>query len=195
MELLTGSGLAISAGLNAYVPLLLVGLLGRFTDLVALPSQWAWLGTDVALIVLGVLLLVEVVADKVPSIDHVNDLLQTVVRPTAGGIVFAAGSSAGEAAITATDQIVNADTVLPVVAGVLLSLVTHLAKAGLRAGVNLSTAGVGAPVASTVEDVFSVSLSLVALLLPLLVLVAVVGAVAMLVGVRKRRRRRDRLRT
>lgn len=194
MELLTGSGLAISAGLNAYVPLLLVGLLGRFTDLATLPSSWAWLSGDVALIVLGVLLLVEVVADKVPSIDHVNDLLQTVVRPTAGGIVFAAGSSAG-APVVEADQIFNADTVLPVVAGVLLALVTHLAKAGLRAGVNLSTAGVGAPVASTVEDVFSVSLSLVALLLPLLVLVAVAAAVALLVGLRRRRRRRDRLTT
>lgn len=194
MELLTGSGLAISAGLNAYVPLLLVGLLGRFTDLVGLPSQWAWLSSDVALIVLGVLLLVEVVADKVPSIDHVNDLLQTVVRPTAGGIVFAAGSASGAPVVDA-EQIFNTDTILPVVAGVLLALVTHLAKAGLRAGVNLSTAGVGAPVASTVEDVFSVSLSLLALLLPLLVLVAIVGAVVMLVGLRRRRRRRDRLST
>lgn len=191
MELLTGSGLAISAGLNAYVPLLLVGLLGRFTELVSLPSAWAWLSGDVALIVLGVLLLVEVVADKVPSVDHVNDLLQTVVRPTSGGIVFAAGG----APVDDAGQILSAGTVLPVVAGVLLALLTHLAKAGLRAGVNLSTAGVGAPVASSVEDVFSVSLSLLALLLPLLVLVAVVGAVATLVGVRRRRRRRDRLRT
>lgn len=192
MELLTGSGLAISAGLNAYVPLLLVGLIGRFTDLLALPSQWAWLSSDVALIVLGVLLLVEVVADKVPSIDHVNDLLQTVVRPTSGGIVFAAGSAAGAPPVD-PDQIIHSGAVLPVVAGVLLSLITHLAKAGIRAGVNLSTAGVGAPVASTVEDVFSVSLSLLAVLLPVLVLVAVVGAVAMVVGLRRRRRRRDRL--
>ena len=194
MELLTGSGLAISAGLNAYIPLLLVGLLGRFTELVALPAQWAWLSGDVALIVLGVLLLVEVVADKVPSIDHVNDLLQTVVRPTSGGIVFAAGSAAGSPVVE-TDQIFSVDTILPIVAGVLLSLVTHLAKAGVRAGVNLSTAGVGAPVASTVEDVFSVSLSLLAVLLPLLVLAAVAGAVVLLVGVRRRRRRRDRLST
>src|SRR5699024_7038234 len=90
----TGGGLALAAGLNAYVPLLLVALLARFTSLVALPQQWAWLTGDVALVVLAVLLLVEVVADKVPSVDHVNDLLQTVVRPTAGGIVFAAGSTA-----------------------------------------------------------------------------------------------------
>ena len=40
MELLTGIftafGLSASAGLNAYIPLLLVGLLARYTDLINL---------------------------------------------------------------------------------------------------------------------------------------------------------------
>lgn len=43
MELLTGLGLATAAGLNAYIPLLALGLLSRFTDLVSLPHGYGWL--------------------------------------------------------------------------------------------------------------------------------------------------------
>lgn len=43
MELLTGLGLASAAGLNAYIPLLAMGLLARFTNLVNLPHGWVWL--------------------------------------------------------------------------------------------------------------------------------------------------------
>lgn len=188
MELLTGGGLAVAAGLNAYVPLLLVGLLGRFTHLVTLPPQWGWLSGDVALVVLGVLLLIEVVADKVPSIDHVNDLLQTVVRPTSGGVVFTAGSTAQTPAVAHPADLLQAPILLPFLIGVALALLTHLGKAALRAGVNLSTAGVGAPVVSTVEDVFSVSLGVLALLLPLLVLVVLLAGLGIGVGMVRRRR-------
>ena len=35
---MTGFGLATAAGLNAYIPLLSMGLLGRFTNLIHLPE-------------------------------------------------------------------------------------------------------------------------------------------------------------
>jgi uncharacterized membrane protein len=91
MELLTGFGLATAAGLNAYIPLLTLGLLARFTDLVTLPAGWAWLENGWVMAIVAVLLVVEVVADKVPALDSVNDVIQTFVRPTAGGIVFGSG--------------------------------------------------------------------------------------------------------
>ena len=43
LAVLTGIGLSASAGLNAYIPLLAIGLLGRYSDLIELPSGWAWL--------------------------------------------------------------------------------------------------------------------------------------------------------
>ena len=43
MELMTGFGLATAAGLNAYIPMLLMGLLARFTTLISLPQGWTWL--------------------------------------------------------------------------------------------------------------------------------------------------------
>ena len=83
MELLTGAGLATAAGLNAYIPLLLFGLGARFFDWVQLPPAWAWLSNEWVLVVIGVLLVLEIVADKIPAVDSVNDIVQTVVRPTA----------------------------------------------------------------------------------------------------------------
>ena len=65
LEALTGSGLAASAGLNAYIPLVVMGLLARYTDAIDLPSGWSWLANGWTLAILLVLLSVEVVADKI----------------------------------------------------------------------------------------------------------------------------------
>ncbi|TDE92569.1 DUF4126 domain-containing protein [Occultella glacieicola] len=195
LEVLTGSGLAFAAGLNAYIPLLVMGLLARFTDLLILPPAWAWLANDWVLVILGVLLVVEVVADKLPAVDHVNDVLQTFVRPTAGGIVFAAGSGSVTPAVTDPESFFTSEAVIGFVVGLVLALTTHVAKAGARSVVNLSTAGVGAPVASTVEDVSSVALTIFAILVPVLVVVFIVLLVVVAIRVRAQRRRRRSLST
>ena len=83
LELLTGTGLAVAAGLNAYVPMLVLGLAGRFLDFVELPAAWAWLENEWVLLILGVLLVIELVADKIPAVDSVNDVIQSIVRPAA----------------------------------------------------------------------------------------------------------------
>ncbi|MDT5055015.1 MAG: hypothetical protein QOF66_3381 [Mycobacterium sp.] len=69
MELRTGFGLATAAGLNAYIPLLALGLLSRFTDLVTLPHGWAWLENGWVMTIVAALLAVEIVADKIPALD------------------------------------------------------------------------------------------------------------------------------
>jgi hypothetical protein len=192
LEALTGTGLAASAGLNAYIPLVLMGLLSRYTDVINLPTGWQWLSNGWVLVILLVLLTVEVVADKVPVVDHVNDVVQTVVRPTAGGLAFGAGSSSQTATVTDPGQFFASHQWVPIAAGVLIALSVHGIKAVARPVVNASTAGFGAPVASTAEDATSVVMSLVAILLPVLVLVFVV-LLAVLAGwlVRRRGRRRQ----
>ncbi|MFR9779243.1 DUF4126 domain-containing protein [Micromonospora sp. MS34] len=194
LELLTGSGLAASAGLNAYIPLLLMGLLARYTDLVDLPGSWQWLGNGWVILILAVLLAVEVVADKVPVVDHVNDVVQTVVRPTAGGLAFGAGSSSETVTVSDPDTFFSSHQWVPVVVGVLIALGVHLLKSAARPVINATTAGFGAPVASTAEDATSAVMSVVALLLPVLVLVFLVGFVAFLFWFLRRRkdRRRER---
>jgi hypothetical protein len=193
-EVLTGTGLAASAGLNAYIPLLTLGVLARYTDVITLPAGWQWLGDGWVISILAVLLAVEVVADKVPVVDHVNDVVQTVIRPTAGGLAFGAGSSAETVTVSDPGQFFASSGWVPVVVGVLIALGMHLLKSAARPVVNATTAGVGAPVASTAEDATSVVMSVVAILLPVLVLVFLVGLVAFVFWFLRRRTDRRRRR-
>ncbi|WP_433529661.1 DUF4126 domain-containing protein [Micromonospora sp. CA-263727] len=194
-ELLTGTGLAASAGLNAYIPLLVTGLLARYTSVIDLPAGWEWLGNGWMLTVLAVLLVVEFVADKVPVVDHVNDVVQTAIRPTAGGLAFGAGTAAETVTVSDPDSFfASSGQWLPVVVGALIALGVHLLKSAARPVINATTAGFGAPVASTAEDATSVLMSLVAILLPVLVLAFLVGFVFFLIWFlrRWRERRRER---
>jgi LPXTG-motif cell wall-anchored protein len=192
LEVLTGTGLAASAGLNAYIPLLTMGLLARYSDLMDLPSGWQWLSDGWVIGILAVLLAIEVVADKVPVVDHVNDVAQTVVRPTAGGLAFGAGSSSETVTVTDPGAFFSSHQWVPIAAGVVIALVVHGVKAAARPVVNASTAGVGAPVASTAEDFSSVVLSVVAIVLPLLVLIGIVLLIVAAVVIFRRRREKRR---
>jgi large-conductance mechanosensitive channel len=190
VELLTGFGLATAAGLNAYIPLLALGLLSRFTDLVTLPHGWAWLENGWVMTIVAVLLVVEIVADKIPALDSINDMIQTFVRPTAGGIVFGSGTAAQTSAVTDPGAFVHSGQWVPIAIGVVTALVVSLTKSTVRPAANVATAGMAAPVLSTIEDVTSVGLVFLAILVPVLVLVAVVALVWAVVRIVRRRRRK-----
>ncbi len=169
MDFLTALGLSIPAGLNAYIPLLMVAVAQHFAWL-ELRAPFDALGSWWVIAIISVLLVIEVVADKVPAVDHVNDIVQTVVRPAAGGVVAVAGSGSSS----------GVSPWLLVVAGVLLAGSVHAAKATVRPVVNLTTAGVGAPVVSTAEDVGAVALSATAVAVPILVIVVLAGVAYLL---------------
>jgi hypothetical protein len=192
LEVLTGTGLAVAAGLNAYVPLLALGLAGRFLDVVQLPAGWAWLENEWVLGIIAVLLVVELVADKVPVVDTVNDWLQTIVRPASGGIVFGSGATSETAAVGDPAAFVESGDWVPVVIGVVIALLVHLAKMAIRPAANALTAGAAAPILSVTEDAGALLLSVLALLIPVLVVVALVGAVVVVVVALRRARRRRR---
>ncbi|WIM68197.1 DUF4126 domain-containing protein [Corynebacterium breve] len=181
MTLMTAISLASAAGLNAYIPLLVFGLLARYSDLVVLPAGWEWLAHPILLGIVALLLIVELVADKIPAVDSVNDIIQTLIRPTSGGIMF--GSSA---AIDGTGEI----NWWAVAAGVAIALVVHLTKATTRPVVDAGTLGTGTVVVSSVGDAASLSLSVLGILAPILALILLVaviaGAVWMVVKVRSR---------
>ncbi|MFD0582153.1 DUF4126 domain-containing protein [Dactylosporangium darangshiense] len=170
LESLTGLGLATSAGLNAYIPLLAIGLLARYTDLITLPSNWSWMENGWTLTIVAVLLAIEFVADKVPMIDHANDVIQTFVRPTAGGLAFGAASSSQTVTVSDPGSFFTSHQWVPIVVGGAISLGVHGMKAASRPVINATTVGFGAPVASTIEDFISVTLSVVAIVLPVVVL-------------------------
>ncbi|HIW64121.1 MAG TPA: DUF4126 domain-containing protein [Candidatus Stackebrandtia excrementipullorum] len=192
---LTAAGLSASAGLNAYIPLLVVGLFSRFTDAVRVPDAFGWLTDWWALCGMTLLLLVELVVDKVPIVDHVNDILQTVVRPAAGGMVAAATASAAELDEATGTFLATTDTWTGWIVGGGIALIVHVAKALTRTMINGGTLGFGAPVASTVEDAGSAGLSVLAVVVPILAGIALIFLAILLWRLWLARRRRRRRRT
>ncbi len=195
LEFLTGSGLAVAAGLNAYIPLLALGAAGRFLDFVTLPAGWAWLENEWTLGILAVLLVIEVVADKIPAVDTVNDWIQTIVRPASGGIVFGTGSASETVAVSDPAEFFTTNAWVPVATGVLMALGVHLAKMAVRPVLNSLTFGLAAPITSTAEDLGAIALTFFAIVLPVLVIVGVIllvwGFIALLRRARRRRAARE----
>jgi hypothetical protein len=187
MELLMGIfsafGLSASAGLNAYIPLLVVALLARFTNVIELSSPWDTLTSWWVIALLGVLSLIEFFADKVPAVNHINDIIQTFVRPAAGAIVFAASAKV----------ISDLHPVMAMAAGLLVAGSVHAVKSvAVRPAVTATTAGAGNVPVSIAEDVISTFLSILAVILPVLIAAIVILLTAWIVWLLWRRANRER---
>jgi hypothetical protein len=184
-QILTAFGLSASAGLNAYIPLLLIALLARFTNVIALTPPYDMLTNEWVIGALIVLLAIETLADKIPGVDHVNDFIQTFIRPTAGAILFAAN----------TNVLRDVNPIVPLVAGLVIAGSVHATKATARPVVNVATLGVGAPVVSIIEDVLALGTSILAIFAPfamLLVLLLFLFVVYKLYSIRRARQQRSR---
>jgi len=158
-NIISAFGLSASAGLNAYIPLLVVALLARFTDLIKLHSPWNAISSWWVIGVLIFLSLVEFFADKIPAVNHVNDLVQTFVRPTAGAIVFAASAS----------NLTHVNPVLALIAGLLVAGGVHAVKSlAVRPLVTATTGGAANIPVSIAEDATSTAVSVLSILVPVI---------------------------
>jgi len=177
-----------ASGVNAYATVLLLGLLGRFAGVDAVPAGLE--RTDV-LIAAGVLYAVEFVADKVPYVDSTWDTVHTAIRPTVGAVIGLLVAGDADSLETA---------VLSATGGV-TALASHLVKSGLRLAVNTSPEPASNIGVSLAED-FSVA-GVIALAVAAPWVAAGIAATLLLAGVtlvvllasrirRSRRRRRDR---
>lgn len=151
-----------ASGINAYATVLVLGLLGRFVDVGGVPEGLQ--RTDV-LIVMGVLALVEFVADKVPVVDSLWDVPSTAIRPIVGAVIGALIAGAEGDLLTIS---------LAAVGGV-TALVSHLTKAGIRLAVNTSPEPVSNVGASVAGDIGVVSVAALAATFP--VAAAIVAAI------------------
>ena len=179
-EILSAFGLSAATGLNAYLPLLIVGLLARYTDWITLKAPWNALENMWVLLVLAILLLIETVVDKIPAADTVNDVIQTFIRPAAGAILFAAGSNI----------ISDMSPVLAMICGILVAGSVHAAKATARPIVTASTGGLGNPIVSVVEDVVSAVSAFVSIVLPILAAAFIAALLGLYVWWRVRKYKR-----
>ncbi len=169
MDILAAFGLSASAGLNAYIPLLVVSLLARFTDLIELSEPWTVMESWWIIGILIFLSIVEFLADKIPAVNHINDAVQTFIRPTAGAILFAASANV----------ITEIHPILSLAAGLLVAGSVHIVKAAaVRPAITATTGGAANVPVSILEDVVSTVLSVLSVLLPF-----VVGIVLLLMAV------------
>jgi len=164
-QLMMGFGLAASAGLRAFLPLLVVGVAGRF-ELVGLGDRFTWMASDAALIVFAVAVVIEVLGDKIPVVDHALDAVGTFARPLAGALAAASP-------ITAMNPLTAA--VVGVILGATVAGGVHAAKAGTRILSTGATGGLATPLISVAEDALSFGGALVSLFLPGVIFVLVLG--------------------
>jgi hypothetical protein len=170
--LLTNLGLSGSAGLNAYLPPLILGAM-HHADLITLQEPYDTLAAYPVIAVLAVLLLIEMVVDKLPAIDSANDIIQSFVRPTSGAIVSLVNASGQNSQVDPT-----ALAVITILSGGAAAFGVHAMKATIRPGVTLTTGGLGNMVVSFLEDVVSVTVSLFAILLPVIIPVFMASTIA-----------------
>ncbi len=155
--------------MNAYIPLLVVALLARYTSLIHLNQPWDSLTNGWVIALLLILSLVEFFADKIPAINHINDLIQTFIRPTAGAITFAASANA----------ITEINPVFSLAAGLLVAGSVHAVKSiAVRPAVTATTAGAGNIPVSILEDIISSIVSLLSVIIPLVIGLAAIAVSA-----------------
>ncbi len=171
-SVLAAFGLSASAGLNAYIPLLIVSLMARFTNWVTLSEPWDALSSWWVIGALAILTLVEFFADKFPAVNHVNDVVQSFVRPAAGAVLFAASTGAAT----------HIHPIVAIIAGLVIAGSVHATKAlAIRPAVTATTAGAGNVPISILEDVVATVLSILAVVVPVLIAALIIVVTAFVV--------------
>jgi hypothetical protein len=178
-QLAMGFALAATVGLRTFLPLLAAGLLARF-GYVDLGHSFEWMAKTPALIVFGSAVVFEVLADKVPGLDHALHAVETFVKPVAGTLV-------------AASLFTNLDPMMAVVLGLIgggtIAGMVHVAKGTTRVASTAMTGGLANPALSLFDDVLAIGGIILAVLAPIIaaiiVLALVVGGVRLLL---KRRR-------
>ncbi len=161
LGILLGLGLSASTGLNTFLPLLLLSAAARFHIAgITLGTKFEWLTSDAAMITLIIACVIELIADKVPAVDHFLDSAGTIIRPLAGALASAS-------VLTGVDPMVAA--IIGLIVGAPTSLGLHTLKAGTRLASTTTTFGCANPILSLIEDVISFSLSVLSIFLPIFV--------------------------
>ncbi len=160
-----GIGLAAAVGFRVFLPLL-VASIAAYTGHLHLDPGFAWLGTPMAITMLGVAAVVEVLAYYIPAVDNLLDTITTPLALVAGAVVSGA-------VITDLPPLIKWSTAI--IAGGGVAAITQGVTAVVRAKSTAFTAGLGNPVVSTAEMVAAIVIALLALLAPLAALALVIA--------------------
>lgn len=161
--ILAAFGLSGAAGLNAWLPLLAVGI-GDRSGWLVLDSPYDILSSTPGMIVVGLLLVLDLIGDKIPALDSVLHVIGLVIAPASGAVLFAAQ----------TDLTSDLSPGVAAVLGAVTAGSLQAGRAAVRPFVTASTAGVGNPAVSAAEDGTSLLLTLFAFVLPILAFLLVI---------------------
>lgn len=179
LPLLTGLGVSASAGLNAYIPLLVLALADRIQDGELLAGGYEFIASIPAIATLLVLVTIELVADKSP-IYRANDILQSIVRPAAGALAFMAS-------VSTTDF----NTVAALLIGLVAGGVVHATKAAFRLRFAPRIRAVFVPGFSFAEDLYAGIQAIVAIVAPIVVPVLLLPVVGIAIWTAGRKAQHD----
>lgn len=150
--------LAVGSGINLYATVLTAGLAIQFNWVTGTPPGLDVLGSWPVIIIAGILFMVEMLADKIPYLDNIWDVVHTFIRPLGASLLgFAALGTADPAVMIIAAMFAGS-----------LALVSHGGKAGSRVAMNIVSPmeNVSNLVVSTAEDIGVGVLTLIALKYP-----------------------------
>ena len=175
-QLAMGFALAACVGLRAFLPLLAAGLLARY-GYVNLGESFAWMETTPALLVFGSALVFDVLADKVPILDHALHAVEAFVKPMAATLLAAS-------LFTNLDPLTA--MILGLIGGGTIAGAVHALRGGTRVLSTAATGGLANPILSLFDDLLAVVGVGFAIVLP--IIAALIVLLLVVLGVRMLRR-------
>jgi len=176
--ILAAFGLSGAAGLNAWLPLLAVGV-GDRVGWVNLDSPYDFLSSVPGLIAVGMLFVLDLIGDKIPALDSVLHAIGLMIAPASGAVLFAAQ----------TDVTSDLNPAVGALLGALTAGSLQAGRAAVRPFVTATTAGIGNPAVSTAEDGTSLLMTVLAFVLPVVAFLLVVTALGLIIWLMLRARR------
>ena len=182
---LASTVLSSSSGLRAYLPLFALGIAAN-AGVIPLQSGYDVIKNPLVLAALGLLSLLEIIADKFPLVDHISDVIHTLIRPVMGAVIF-----------SGTTNLVSAHSgIAAAVIGGVLAGGVHGMKALSRPVVTGTTFGFGNPIVSIIEDIAVIGFVILAIAIPVVAIILLVFFVLLFViivrAIWRRLRRRKR---
>ncbi len=156
-------GSAWTSGINLYATVTVLGLLQKFSA-IELPGGLEVLDNWWIIGIAGGLYAVEFVADKIPFVDSIWDVVHTFIRVPAGAIM----------AYGATMDLDASVVIIATLVGGGFALTSHGTKAALRAGANLSPEPVSNWTLSIIEDIIAIGGTILAVIAPVLIAIVLV---------------------
>ncbi len=164
LAVVAGICLAAAVGFRVFAPMLLVSIAAN-TGHIHLAGGFEWLGSDVAIIMLGIAAIVEIIAYFIPYFDHLLDVISGPVAMGAGTLLMAS---------TLIEMQPWLRWAVALVAGGGIAGLTHFGTSLGRAGSTATTGGLANPAYATLELGLATVIAVLAIALPLGALILVI---------------------